>query len=346
MKGASKEEKSIPIGALNSLPVVMLEHGVDPWALLESFGVTREAMASPLTPLATVTHGRILEAAAKRMRCEHVGLLLGQRATLDNVGPLRFLVLNAPTVREAIESLIRFCGLWYRGLHVRMTEDEGYACMSVSIDPNIPGARHLLTAYLAANVRILELILGRAWRPTLVRIAFPKPKASALYEQYFQAPVWFGQAQYEVLFPQLLLDQPRSSHDRQLARFLYQHMSELRDRQGGDFSSRVREVIEKLLPDGCTSQKVAEFFAVHRFTLYRHLDELGSSYDSMLEDVRRNLADQLLGQTDIQIAEVATRLGYENQGNFTRAFRRWYGCTPSEWRKSRARVRAGSVDAP
>jgi 3-phosphoglycerate kinase len=123
-----------------------------------------------------------------------------------------------------------------------------------------------------------------------------------LYQQYFRAPVWFGQAQYEVLFPQSLLDQTRSSHDRQLERFLYQHMSELQDRQGGDFSSRVREVIEKLLPDGCTSQKVAEFFAIHRFTLYRHLDELGTSYESMLEDVRRNLANQLLGQADIQIA--------------------------------------------
>ncbi|MGF6508322.1 AraC family transcriptional regulator [Paraburkholderia sp. 32] len=343
MKRASTAEKSIPVGALGSLPFVMIEHGADPWQLLESFGVTREALASRLSPLSTVTHGRILEAAAKKIHCEHVGLLLGQRATLDNAGPLRFLVLNAPTVREAIESLIRFCGLWYRGLHVRMTEDEGYACMSVSIDSNIPGAQHLLTAYLAANVRILEIILGRSWRPTLVRVAFRKPKTSALYEQYFQAPVWFGQAQYEVLFPQSLLDQPRSSHDQQLGRFLHQHMSELQARQGEDFSSRVREVIEKLLPHGCTSQKVAEFFAIHRFTLYRHLDKQGTSYESLLEAARRNLANQLLAQTDLLIADIATRLGYENQGNFTRAFRRWHGRTPSEWRRTEARAQTSTT---
>lgn len=340
MTRASKAEKSIPIGALNSLPTVMREHGADPWELLESFGVKREAMASPLNPLSTVTHGRILEAAAKRIDCEHLGLLLGQRAALGNVGPLRFLVLNAPTVRDAIESLIEFCGVWYRGLHVRMTEEEGYACIGLSIDGDIPGARYLLTAYLAANVRILELILGRSWHPTLVRIAYRKPKSSALYERYFQAPVWFGQAQYEVLFPQSLLDQERKSHDRELGRFLRQHMSGLRTAEADDFSSRVRHVIESLLTEGCTSEKVAEFFAMHRFTLYRRLDEEGTSYEVLLEEVRRNLADQLLLQTDLQIADVATRLGYENQSNFTRAFRRWHGESPSRWRKHPGASRA------
>ncbi|TDY23104.1 AraC-like DNA-binding protein [Paraburkholderia sp. BL6665CI2N2] len=343
MKRAPKAEKSIPIGALKSLPAVLREHGADPWALLESFGVTNEALASPLSPLSTVSHGRILESAAKLIDCEHLGLLLGQRATLDNAGPLRFLVLNAPTVREAVESLIRFCGVWYRGLHVSMTEDEGYACMSLSIDGGIPGARHLLTAYLAANVRILELILGRTWRPTLVRIAYRKPKASALYEQYFQAPVWFGQAHYEVLFPQSLLDQPRSSHDQQLGHFLHQHMTELEARQTDDFSARVRQVIETLLPTGCTSQKVAEFFAIHRFTLYRHLDEQHTSYEKLLEDVRRNLANQLLSQTDLQIAGIATRLGYESQGNFTRAFKRWNGRTPTELRRNAARLKVTNM---
>lgn len=336
-------EKSIPIGALNSLPAVMREHGTDPWQLLESFGVNREAMASPLNPLSTVTHGRILEAAAKKIGCEHLGLLLGQKAALGNIGPLRFLVLNAPTVREAVENLIEFCGVWYRGLHVRMSEEDGYACISLSVDSGIPGAKHLLTAYLAANVRILELILGRSWHPTLVRIAYRKPKSSALYERYFQAPVWFGQSQYEVLFPQGLLDQTRKSHDQELGRFLHQHMTELRSRQADDFSSRVRHVIETLLPDGCTSTKVAEFFAIHRFTLYRRLDEQGTSYEALIEDVRRNLADQLLAQTDLPIADVAMRLGYDSQGNFTRAFKRWHGETPSSWRK---RPRAAVTQTP
>lgn len=108
----------------------MQDHGAVPWELLETFGVTRDALALPMSPLSTITHGRILDAAAKKIDCEHLGLLLGQKATLENVGPLRFLVLNAPTVREAVESLIGFCGVWYRGLNVGLTEEDGYACMA------------------------------------------------------------------------------------------------------------------------------------------------------------------------------------------------------------------------
>ncbi|MFK8332224.1 AraC family transcriptional regulator [Pseudomonas sp. BJa5] len=344
MKRASPRvaDKSIPVGALVSLPVVLQEHGVDPWPLLAGFGIQPESFKQHLHPLPVITHGKILEAAAALSGCDHLGLLLGQRANLQNAGPLRFLVLNAPTVRAATECLIRYCGLWYRGLHLSLVEERGYAGMRLSIVGNVPGSDQLLTAYLAAIVTIMELIVGHAWRPALVRIAYRKPRSAALYEGFFRCPVWFGQSQHEVLFSQSLLDQPRAGHDRQLDDFLRTHLNEMQGREGPDLASRVCQVIEALLLEGdCTAERVAEFFAVHRFTLYRYLSEQQTSFERLLEQTRKEMATRLLIDPDLPIAEVASRLGYETQGNFTRAFKRWFACTPREWRKA-----GGATPAP
>ena len=78
-------ERGFPVGTLTELPNLMREFGHDPWELLESFGVTPELMAKPMTPLPVSVHGRILKAAADMTGRENLGLLLGQRATLQNV---------------------------------------------------------------------------------------------------------------------------------------------------------------------------------------------------------------------------------------------------------------------
>ncbi|EJN40376.1 DNA-binding domain-containing protein, AraC-type [Pseudomonas sp. GM84] len=341
MKRASPRiaDKSIPVGALVSLPAVLQDHGVDPWPLLGEFGIHPESFKQHLSPLPVLTHGRILEAAAAASGCDHLGLLLGQRANLQNAGPLRFLVLNASTVRAAMESLIRYCGLWYRGLHLNLVEERGYAGLRLSIVGNVPGSEQLLTAYLAAIVTIMQLVVGKAWRPALVRITYRKPPSAALYEQCFRCPVWFGQSQHEVLFPQALLDTPRSGHDQQLDDFLRSHLNELQGREGPDLPSRVRQVIEALLLQGeCSVERVAEFFAVHRFTLYRYLSEHHTSFEVLLEQTRKDMAARLLIDPQLPIAEVASRLGYDTQGNFSRAFKRWFACTPRDWRKAGAKV--------
>ncbi|MFV3291607.1 AraC family transcriptional regulator ligand-binding domain-containing protein [Pseudomonas sp. NY11955] len=327
-------DKSIPMGALVSLPAVLQDHGVDPWPLLAAYGIYPESFKQHLNPLPVLTHGRILEAAAAVSACDHLGLLLGQRANLQNAGPLRFLVLNAPTVRVALESLIHYCGLWYRGLHLNLVEERGYAGLRLSIYGNVPGGEQLLTAYLAAIVTIMQLVVGKAWRPALVRIAYRKPASAMLYEQFFRCPVWFGQSQHEVLFPQSLLDTPRGGHDEQLDDFLRSHLNELQAREGPDLPSRVRQVIEALLLQGeCSVERVAEFFAVHRFTLYRYLSEHHTSFEVLLEQTRKDMAARLLIDPHLPMAEIASRLGYESQGSFSRAFRRWFDCSPREWRK-------------
>jgi AraC-like DNA-binding protein len=329
-------DKGCPVGALSELPNLMRDAGHDPWELLESFGVTQAMLAKPMTPIPLALHGQIMQAAADATGRDDFGLLIGQRATLENAGPLRLLVHNARTTREAVEALVRYQGLWYHGIAVAMTGDQGYACISVSVDGKIAGRDQLLTGYLAALVKHLEGIFPRNWRPSQVHISYRRPRMAEQYARFFRAPVLYDQPRHAVFFPESVLDETRPGSQQLLDSFLREYMGELEAREQPDFVSRVRGVIESLLPSGeCSAVRVADMFAIHRVTLHRYLREQGTTFEDLLDDARRNLASRMLEQTDLPVGEIATALGYGAPTSFVRAFKRWHGVTPGAGRSRR-----------
>lgn len=328
------QEKSIPIGVLSFLKKFLEEQGFDPWILFSQFGIRQEDLEHTLMPMSFKVHGELYEAAQRLTGCDHLGLLVGKNASLTNIGPLRFLVLNAATLRDAMQSLFQYSALWYRGMHLILNEDQGYAGIRISIEADIPSKEQFQTAYLVAMVTIMELIMGKSWRPTLVRISYPKPASAHLYESFFRCPVWFGQSQCEMLFPQAQLDQIRSGHDNQLDHFLRGHLAELQPNKSIDLKAQVCKIIEELLPHGmCNIERVAESFSIHRFTLYRYLNEYQTNFESLLDHTRKSKSIKLLENKKNLIIDVANQLGYDDQANFTRAFKRWYGIAPGRWRR-------------
>lgn len=333
-KNAKMQEKSIPLGALAVLPTILEEHGIEPWAFFRQFDIEQSDFKQNLKPLPLQVHGKVLQLAREMLQCDHLGLLMGKKASLANTGPLRFLVLNAATLRDALQSLFHYGQLWYKGLFLSLKEEQGYAGIQMRIEGDAPDKEQLQTAYLVATVSIMEMVLGKSWHPTLVRISYPKPKSAHLYEKLFGCPVWFGQSQHELLFPQKELDQQRSGHDNQLDDFLRTHLTALHDHKKNDLQIQVCQMIEELLPHGdCSIDRVSEYFSVHRFTLYRYLSQQNTSFEMLLEQTRKNKAKQLLENSGMSILEIAQLLGYEAQGNFSRAFKRWYGISPRAWRK-------------
>jgi AraC-like DNA-binding protein len=324
------------------LPEIIREYGKDPWPLLESYGITERTFANPLHPLPMTVHGRVLQAAADMTDCDHLGLLLGQRASMQNVGPVRFVVLYAQSVRDAMDALLRFSPIWYTGLTASLSTEGDYAVFALTLDSRpFPSNDQILTAYLVAIVKIIEMVLGRAWRPTSVRIAHREPRSAEPYRRFFRSTVMFDQPRHEIWFPAEVLSRQRPGADRQLETFFQQHLSELQANDEPELLRKVRGAIQSLLPTGaCTVERVAALFHVHRYTLHRHLARLGTTFEGLVDDTRRELAGRLLATSDMPLAEIAFTLGYTNPANLTRAFKRWNDQTPSRWRREHAKAAA------
>ena len=107
MPSADRHTNSLPIGTLSVVAHVLRKHGHNADALLRRHGVGVRTLSDPLAPSPIQLHGRVVQDAIDTSGIEHLPLLLGAQARLENVGPVRALALNAPTAGEALARLLR-----------------------------------------------------------------------------------------------------------------------------------------------------------------------------------------------------------------------------------------------
>lgn len=325
---------AVPIGTLANLPTVIDELGHDGWGFMQTYGLDPSAFVRPLQPVPIALCGELLHKAVEYTRCDAVPLLLGAKARMENLGPLRLLVASSVRVREAVNSLIRFRKVWFSGFQVLINEDNGIASMAIDFSGNFIGHQLVRTSYLKAMERHLDIIVGRPWKVRQVHLSRPKPPDTAPYRRHFGVTPLFGQVHDALFFDAGLLDLKRpATHDGDLHAYFRRQLTTMEAALGSSFAEQVSELIESLLMGGhCNVELVAEVFGIHRLTLYRRLREYGTTFESLLEERRRTMAEAMLQRRTVSVAEIAEALGYGTAANFSRAFRRWTGKPPTAWR--------------
>jgi len=242
-------------------------------------------------------------------------------------------VLNAATVRQEFDHLVRFVSLLHQPLRMRVAREQDYTGLALALAAKTPGADHILVGYAASAVKALRTIIGAQWNPSMVHLALRRPSVIEPYRRFFRAPVLFDQREYAIMFPSSVLDAPRAGGDPRLAEFVFERLCALEREAPRDLVGQVRHAIEsQLLRGECDVVHVAGMFSVHRKTLHGYLQEFGTSFEALLDEIRSALAIRMLDHTNLPMGEIAGALGYSNQAALTRAFRRWHGQSPRAWR--------------
>lgn len=155
------------------------------------------------------------------------------------------------------------------------------------------------------------------------------------------APVEWGAATDGLVLGAAVFASPVPHADRPVAEVLEGHaqrvlsVCESRQEQGTT-SIRVREVLRASLREGAPGEDaVARKLGTSRRTLQRRLQEAGTAFAALIEEVRRDAAKQLLADPQLSVAEASAQFGVSEPSAFQRAFRRWNGVSPGEWRKAR-----------
>ncbi len=157
----------------------------------------------------------------------------------------------------------------------------------------------------------------------------------AVYERHFNCPVHFNSVRDGLLVSEASLDVPNKLGDETIAQFFDQHLeAELaKQAEPESLDKRVRLAVAKMLSEGVpTLSTVAGSLGVSARTLQRRLSAQDKSFQSLVDQARRELSQQLLRETSYSLAEVAFLTGYAEQSGFTRAFKRWAGETPRSYR--------------
>lgn len=332
------EARSVPIGTLARVVEVLQAREIDPWPILDRHGINPVTLQEPMAPLALPLCARILAEATQASACQHLSVLVGARANMENAGPLRLLLTSSRIVRDAVDGILRYGRIWYRGIDTALTVQEGYAGFSVEIDGSFAGREALLTAYMAANVQLFRMLLGKAWVPTTVHLSQQPPAVLTPFTTHFGPHVLFGQPRDEFTFAAGLLDRHCGAPDEALESSVVRYLSELESHVVPDFLGQVRHAIRDLMLLGdCSATRLASLFAVHRFTLHRHLQDHGTSFALLLDEERQSLAQRLLTTTELPVGDISRILGFKTQAGFNKAFQRWQGVSPGTLRKGQRR---------
>ena len=308
--------------------------GADPHALLRAVGLSPRLLAGHETRIPSRTVRELLEAAARVTGSEDFALQLAARRTLSNLGPISLVLKDAPTPRQALDTLCRYLKLLSATLITR-TEDAGRLVIIREELLPIPGVptRQAMELTVGMKFRILRELIGPTWRPLQVHFTHRAPADIKGHRTFFGCVPMFNQSFNGLVCTAADLQLSRTPDNSGGTRFALDYLESALAHRGEGIGESCRELILALLPGGrCTAQHLASLLRIDRRTLHRHLIADGLTFSGLLHELRVDLTTRYLQESDLPVGEVATMLGYTRHSSFAHWFHATFGCSVSEWR--------------
>jgi AraC-like DNA-binding protein len=333
------------VGILVSLPAVLRRFDVDPTELLSAAGLDPQALDNPNATIPFAAMGLLLELAAEATRCPHIGLHITAGSGTASLGAVGELMRNAPTLGRA---LLDFAGHQHRNAHgsvVYLLTRQHEAFFGYAVyHPNVRGYQVICDAVAMTGLCLIRELLALAnlepGNNTALEVLLPRREPAhdadaATYRRSFGVKVRFNADQAALVLPRKLLDLPLPGADAALRKEIENTLRTLWYSGPLDPVTELRRVLRVALITGSTSaDEIAAELGVSRRTLHRRLDSQGLQFQAALDEARRELSQQLLANTQLGAGEIGLIVGYEDQSVFTRAFSRWAGVNPTQWRRA------------
>lgn len=310
--------------------------GIAPRPVFEHAGVDTAHLhdAGARLPLAAMT--RLWEAAVEETGDPCFGLSAGQHVHPTTFHALGYAWLASRSLREALDRFVRFTRLVSTAMTLR-TIAVG-AELELALEP-VGGAQPVspaaADAAAASVVAMCRTSYGATFHPLRIRLQRPRPPCEPQFAAFFGAPIAYGAPDNALVFAAADLDCVLPTGNSELARaadeVILRYLARF-DRE--DVATQARMKLMDLLPSGQVSARhVADALHLSTRSLQRKLAAHGTGLARLLEDTRRELAGQYVRNSRLSVGEVTYLLGFSEPASFTRAFRRWYGVSPSAFRQ-------------
>jgi AraC-like DNA-binding protein len=263
------------------------------------------------------------------------GLQAGTSLGLAYFGLTGDLMRHSPTVGDALRAFVAHFRLHDEGGSVLLEQGTGIATLSYLIhEPGAQAVDQVADFSLAIAVGLMRDLCGADWRPSLVRFAHREPADTAPFRKLFGSRLEFDSAQNALVFAASWLALPLSTANPHRLHALSDQAATMQRADRASWGQRLRASIRAALAIGEYSiDQVAGVIGVHRRTLERRLRGEGATFADLLDNVRHEVAIQLLENTRLPMTEISYALGFAEPADFSRAFRRWRGVSPSTWRR-------------
>ncbi|MCJ8205694.1 AraC family transcriptional regulator [Pseudomonas sp. RGM2987] len=309
--------------------------GLDSHALCLEAGLDPQLMDDPNAryPLSATT--RLWTLAVQASGDPAIGLRVSRFVSPTTFHALGYALVASGSLREVFERIVRYHPVVSDALTLRLSRSEDRYRFTLDAPEDRPApAFEAIDAFAAIYVRTCRNRLGRDYAPLAVYLRRPEPADPSPWHKVFRSPVHFAATQDYLEFGLADFDRHLDDANPELAEHnetvLKRTLAQL---QPLTWERKVRAAIEAQLPEGEPSaEHIAKAMHLSLRSLQRHLADEGCRFDALLNECRENLALLHLRDPNCSLSEVSYLLGFADTSSFSRAFKRWTGMTPGQFR--------------
>ena len=326
--------------ALTHFTELARDCGLDSRRLVVESGLPARCLSDPDLKVPADRVGRLLEQAAALGREPAFGLRLAESRRLSNLGPLALLVRDQPSLRLALETLMHHIHVHNEAVAVSVEPAGAHLVVRTELMSEDGHAlRQATELVVGATCRVLRVLLGSGWQPSLVCFGHPRPASLAVHRRVLAAPLAFDHAFNGIVCRAADLEAPNPGADPVMARYSQRLLAPDLARQAR-LTDRTRQLIVLLMPRGlCRIDVVAQHLGVDRRTVHRHLQAEGSSFSALLDAERRALARRYVEASPRALTDVAALLGFSSLSAFSRWHTLAFGASAQRRRADAAAAR-------
>lgn len=266
---------------------------------------------------------------------------IGSNFGLSGYGVLAMMLMNCATIYDAIQLGIRYQDLTFLFSRMRFSLDNEEAAIVLEPCP-LPEhlQRFIIDRDLAGTFQFIQLMqsmIGQKGKPLRVDIPYPEPAEANFYRDKLECPVNFNADVVRFVISSALLKEPMPNASSTALALYQQQCDEIlqqrKHARTGALSQQIKHYLNLFHDSFPTIVECAEAFGRSERQFRRLLKEEGQQFQQLLDEIKREKAVQLLQQSDLSVERIALQLGYTEAASFIRAFRKWTGSTPAQYRK-------------
>lgn len=327
---------SLPPFLLQTLIRVAGRHGLDPERLCHGLGFTAADLVDPALRVSYRQVGLCIRRALQMTAVPELGLVVGCDNVLGTLGLVGYAMSLSPTLGEAVMLAMRYQVLAGGIVHTGFSIDGDEAWLTAEFRfPEHEIQIFAVEELFASSLVYMHALAGPDFQPLRIECIYPAPGHAGAYADCFGVPVHFGCLENRFVVSSSWLLHPLPTHEplalRQALKMLEQEAQASSPQD--DLAISVERAIARSLVRGAHIEAIAADLNMSGRTLRRRLSGQGLSFDVLLDNVRRTRVLSLLANPRLLFEQIAAEAGYSDVRSFRRAFRRWTGVSPSEFRR-------------
>ena len=316
--------------------VYLDELKVDVDALLRSLDVDLATVKSPDAYIPIETYLTIQDEAAVSVNDPSFGLHLGEFAEPGSWSILGYMLMNCKNLGEGFEKSQRYSRIIGNLINARTEPHSKTVKLIFFTSPDAPEmSRHCFDTVFSGLVRMMRNFTGMEIHPLEVTFTYPEPNSRSEYERIFQCPILFNQRDNSFTVDASVVNTPILLANPNLLEYFEKYaesfLAEI-DRKSEHSRTVTKIILSRLDDETLSITKVAQEMAVSVRTLQKRLEDEGVVFSDLYKDIRQRLAQKYLRE-NYTVEQITYLLGFSEPSVFRKAFKKWSGVTPREYRE-------------